>query len=322
MKSLSNGRGLLAHSGSYIIVIGMLAGLNLMTGEGLWFVFPALVWGAALGIHILYKLPFNRLAPRQHNFLRHAGVYLIIVTALAGINLLMPGSELWFLYPAFIWGAILALHFLFGVLLAGTQAAPEQNRNGAGQHAVKRLTRLSLYNKNLQLQFHRILSYRTQLNHLAATASGEYSRARLQNLAAQIDRWIGEIAELALRMDRFQRNGLLRKDLVALPKSIQNLERRLARETDETNRVEMKQTLHNLRQQLACVEQSDRIIKRAELQIERMLSSVVTVYSHILTGQSTPRTADYSRLSAEVDEQVRVLQDHLEALEEVKLGRM
>jgi hypothetical protein len=32
--------------------------------------------------------------------------------------------------------------------------------------------------------------------------------------------------------------------------------------------------------------------------------------------------ADYSRLSAEVDEEVRLLQDRLEALEEVKLGRM
>ena len=30
--------------------------------------------------------------------------------------------------------------------------------------------------------------------------------------------------------------------------------------------------------------------------------------------------ADYSRLSAEVDEEVRTLQDHLEALEEVRLG--
>jgi hypothetical protein len=31
--------------------------------------------------------------------------------------------------------------------------------------------------------------------------------------------------------------------------------------------------------------------------------------------------ADYSRLSADVDEEVRLLQDQLEALREVKLGR-
>jgi hypothetical protein len=40
----------------------------------------------------------------------------------------------------------------------------------------------------------------------------------------------------------------------------------------------------------------------------------------MLISQSTDHVADYSRLSAEVDEEVRTLQDHLEALEEVRLG--
>jgi hypothetical protein len=37
--------------------------------------------------------------------------------------------------------------------------------------------------------------------------------------------------------------------------------------------------------------------------------------------QSADRVADYSHLSAEVDEQSRMLKDQLEALQEVKLDR-
>ena len=46
----------------------------------------------------------------------------------------------------------------------------------------------------------------------------------------------------------------------------------------------------------------------------------VTIYSQVLIAQSTNQIADYSHLLAEVDEEVSLLQDHLEALEEVKLA--
>ena len=55
-------------------------------------------------------------------------------------------------------------------------------------------------------------------------------------------------------------------------------------------------------------------MERAEMQIESTVSMLGTIYSQILTGQSTSHVADYGHLSADVDEEVRVLQ-------EVKLGR-
>lgn len=323
-KILSNGRGFLAHLGSYIIIITMLTGLNLLTSPGVpWFLYPALIWGAGVAFHLLMKLPLNLLGPRWQKFLRHAGLYLIVIGALAGLNFLAASSAWWFLFPAFIWGALLALHLLLGVLLpVSNGAGADMARSASRSRALKRPGRLSLANKNLQYHFNRVLSYQAQLDRLEATVTGEYSRQRLRDLADQVDSWVANIADLALRIDRFQRNGLLRKDLSTLPRTIRNLERRLAVERDEFNRREMKRTLENLKQQLTCLEQSDRIIKRAELQIERMLSSVGTIYSQVLTGHSAGRVADYSRLSAEVEEQVRVLQDHLEALEEVKFSRV
>ena len=47
-----------------------------------------------------------------------------------------------------------------------------------------------------------------------------------------------------------------------------------------------------------------------------------TIYSQLLAERSTDQVADYSRLSGEVDEATRHLQDQLEALREVKLGAL
>jgi uncharacterized protein YoxC len=55
--------------------------------------------------------------------------------------------------------------------------------------------------------------------------------------------------------------------------------------------------------------------------MESTLASMGTIYSQLLTSQSADHVADYSRLSEDVNEEVRTLQDQLEALEEVKLGR-
>ena len=76
----------------------------------------------------------------------------------------------------------------------------------------------------------------------------------------------------------------------------------------------------NRRNQMAALEHLQRIIKRAEIKIESTLSSLGTIYSQMLISQSTDHVADYSRLAADVDEEVRTLQDHLEALEEVRLS--
>ncbi|MCK6630197.1 MAG: hypothetical protein L6R45_34100 [Anaerolineae bacterium] len=100
------------------------------------------------------------------------------------------------------------------------------------------------------------------------------------------------------------------------------LETQLTQENDPQVRGQLERTLTNRRNQLASLERLQNTMKRAEIQIESTLSALGTIYSQLLTGESTDHVADYSRLSAEVDEEVRLLQDRLEALEEVKLGRV
>ena len=172
----------------------------------------------------------------------------------------------------------------------------------------------------IQAHLEKARAYKQQIDSLVKATADSNTQVRLQDLADQVDEWTQAIEALVRRVDSYQQNSLIQQDLETVPRSIEKLEAQLAQEQDETTRTELERTLASRKNQLAALHQLQRMMKRAELKIESTLSSLGTVYPQILTSQSTNHVADYSRLSEEVDEEVRTLQDHLEALEEVKFG--
>ena len=127
------------------------------------------------------------------------------------------------------------------------------------------------------------------------------------------------IEALAERISSFRRDDIIRRDLQSVPRAIKELEARLSAETDAAIHKQLERTLTNRQKQLESLEALQSTVKRAEIQIESTLSQLGTIYSQLLTSQSTHDVADYSRLSVNLDEEVRLLHDHLEALREVKL---
>jgi hypothetical protein len=163
-------------------------------------------------------------------------------------------------------------------------------------------------------------AYKAQIDQAIKTAAQSSSRTSLQPLSAQIDTWTTTIQDLLERIGKLRQDEIIQRDIKAVPAAIADLETRLQRETDPAIQAQLNRTLANRRKQMASLEQLQNTVKRAEIQIESTLSLLGTIYSQILTGQSTSHVADTSRLSADVDEEVRLLQDQLEALQEVKLG--
>lgn len=344
-------RGFWGHLGVYVIIIGALGMINLLAGDDPWFQWPALGWGAGLAFHLMGVTldSIKNLSGKWRGFLGHLGSYAIIITMLGLINL-TDLSTLWFLYPAAGWGAVLALH-LFGLLMGNEQTEEEhqeqreERRERRGRDVQQdeaessagmppepkkevrpRRVDYPLINKGqvnptIHAHLDKALAYQAQIEGLIKAAPNAAARARLQELGGEVSEWIKAIEDLVRRIDDFQGNSLIRQDLEAVPQSIAKLEAQLAQESDPALHSQLERTLTNRRNQLASLERLQTTMKRAEIQIESTLSALGTIYSQLLTGDSTDHVADYSRLSAEVDEEVRLLQDRLEALEEVKLGR-
>jgi hypothetical protein len=199
---------------------------------------------------------------------------------------------------------------------AGHQAAAERKKAQVQTSTRKQ----EFVDPTIQAHLDKARAYQEQIDTLVKSTSGSIVYTRLQDLATQVSEWTQAIEALAQRVNKFQQNSLIQQDLETVPQSIEKLEAQLANETDAATRTELEKTLTNRRNQLAALQRLQNTMKRAEIKMESTLSALGTIYSQILTSRSTDHVADYHRLSDEVDEEVRTLQDHLEALEEVKLG--
>jgi hypothetical protein len=298
-----------------------------------------MVWGVGLAFHLLrISLSDLKVSGKWRGFARHAGSYFIIMSMLAFINWFSGSDNPWFLWPAMGWGAALAIH-LWGIASFG---GGSQHEKKAGRRARRRAGRkmarerrrrhwpspapqpiqTEFASASVQAHLAKAQTYKEQIEALIKSTSDRHTRARLHALAVQVSEWTEAIEALAKRVDRFERNTIIRQDLETVPQAIKKLEADLAAETDEATRTELERTLTNRKNQLAALEHLKNMMKRAEIKIESTLSALGTIYSQILTSQSTNHVADYGRLSADVDEEVRTQQDQLEALEEVKLGNV
>ena len=331
-------RGFLGHLGPYVIVIGMLGLINLLTDPGgyPWFLWPALGWGVGLAFHLfgIIMSEITNLSDKWRSFWGHFGSYAIITGLLVAIYLMTdPGGYPWFLWPAMIWGAIVALQFFGTISDKSSHRTERTSRRGRRRaHRDRRKVeprvdkpkrvREEIISTTIQSHLNKARAYREQIETLVKTTTGQNTHTRLQDLANQVDEWTQAIEQLAKRVNKFQQNTLIHQDLETVPHSIEKLEAQLAAETDPVTRTELERTLANRKNQLSALQQLQNTMKRAEIKIESTLSALGTIYPQLLTSQSTNYVADYNHLSAEVDEEVRTLQDHLEALEEVKLGRM
>ena len=307
-------RDFIRHAGIYIIIIGALATIG-----GAWVGWPALIWGAAVAIHLLTVLTERLRHDPIKDFLRHAGVYVIVIGALSLLSLPVA-------WPAFIWGAAVAIH----LLVALTEQRKDRSKQRDEAAAVERDNRLdqndlqydqtTLSLESFQTQLEKAFAYRDRINEMVRTAPNEKRGARLQDVAAQVNDWVDAIANLAQRLDAFEQDALIHQDLETVPEAIASLEDQLASEQDATLQTALRRTLANRKNQLAALKQLQQLMKRSEIQMEDTLSSLGTIYSQLLTDQSTHQVADYSRLSSAAEEETRLLQDRLDALAEIKLG--
>jgi hypothetical protein len=148
----------------------------------------------------------------------------------------------------------------------------------------------------------------------------ERDSVRSVELVARINRLTEAIAELTDRVSDLRSDETIQRDTHEVPAAIANLQQRLDTEDEPTVKQQLQRTLITRQKQLESLDALENTIKRAEIQIESTLSQMGTIYSHILTGQSASDVADYHRITADVDEEVRLLEDRLAALREVKLG--
>jgi hypothetical protein len=126
------------------------------------------------------------------------------------------------------------------------------------------------------------------------------------------------VTELVERLCLLRQDALIQRDLTAVPQAIADLEKRLAQNGDGRLSQQLNQLLRLRQNQYALLSQLQESIERTEIQIEHTLALLGTIYSQLLISQATNDMADYGRISASMDEEMRRLGDQLDALREIR----
>jgi low affinity Fe/Cu permease len=246
----------------------------------------------------------ENISPAWRGFLRNVFLYLVVFFLVIAFSRMVRFSPAWSLILMWVVG-------LGGVIFLAVQAI--QLSIGAEKERLEAEAKMQTYRRQTQ-------AYKKQLDQLLKKLlRQENASVRLEHLQSQVNTWTEAIQDLIDRVNGLRQDPLIQQDLQNVPKAIKELEAKVAAETDDLMREQLNHTLKNRKKQLASLDGLQNTTKRAEMQIESTLSMLGTIYSQLLTSQSTDHVADYSRLSADVDEEVHRLQDHLEALQEVKL---
>ncbi|MDQ1300628.1 MAG: hypothetical protein QG637_547 [Chloroflexota bacterium] len=178
-----------------------------------------------------------------------------------------------------------------------------------------------LRDRELRAKLEEAEEYRRRIQEVVAQQKSGLLRDRLVSTTSQVYDWIANMVALARRIDTYRTDSIIRRDQVAVPKEIGELELRMARERDAQVRAQMVTTLESKRQFAATLQELNGRMERADLQLDHSLAALGTVYSQLLLVGSKDVDSDRAdRLRDDIRGEVLALQDLVESLNEVYGG--
>lgn len=178
-----------------------------------------------------------------------------------------------------------------------------------------------LRDRELRAKLEEAEEYRRRIQEVVAQQKSGLLRDRLVSTTSQVYDWIANMVALARRIDTYRTDSIIRRDQVAVPKEIGELEMRMARERDAQVRQQMVTTLESKRQFAATLQELNGRMERADLQLDHSLAALGTVYSQLLLVGSKDVDSDRAdRLRDDIRGEVLALQDLVESLNEVYGG--
>ncbi len=176
----------------------------------------------------------------------------------------------------------------------------------------------ALKSKAMRQKLNKALNYLTRIEEAVMQSKDGPLRDRLRRTTTEVIDWVEAIHRLAVRIERYQENMLIAKDMRNVPKIIDQLQARWAQEDDEAVRRQLEQTIADRKRQYANLESLQNTMESAGLQLDRTLSALGTVYSQLLMLDAKSESSGRAeRLQEEISEQVHQLQDITAAMDEV-----
>ncbi len=249
----------------------------------------------------------------QHAFFRWESAVVIALTLL----LTVFGSNIAEFVPNWVW--LLSGIIAEAALVYSSYTDPETGRKVVAEMLENEFQPERLNDEYLQQKMEEAFDYRSRITAAIRERRDSVLKDNLAETARQIDDWLENIYDLALRLDRYRsEKDILQRDKHRAKASISELGERLEGDLDPTVRKQIEETIAVKRRQLETIKTYDRTMERAQLQLDTTLSSLGTIYSQtMLVGAKDIDSGRAKRLRQEIAEEVQGLDHILVAMDEV-----
>ncbi len=218
-----------------------------------------------------------------------------------------------FIYVSVLLGIVLIVWHTFVRITSASDASVDQSLPQALSNVETRLARLE-----------KAREYQARIDETVAQTREGPLRERLQSATRRLDDWVAYVERLTIRLNEFERDPIIRRNRSTVPRAIHALEARLTLDQDTHTGVRnaVYQTLEARHAQLRHLRALERVMSQAELHSEETVATLSTIYSQVLLVDArdiqSPRV---QRLRADINEQVQVLSDLLDAIAKVQEHR-
>ena len=147
-------------------------------------------------------------------------------------------------------------------------------------------------------------------------------QASLRSTLEDISEWVRYMHDLALKIDHFEANELVKQDLLRIPSQIREVEEQLTNEKDEMLRKDLEARRERLQLQHVNLIETERTARRAKISLQNTRVSLATIYAQ-MARLGTMKSIDGSRanrLREDIREEVHKLGDVLQTMDEVHSG--
>ncbi len=164
----------------------------------------------------------------------------------------------------------------------------------------------------------RAAEYRTHITALIKQKKGSSLAGQLTPVTAKLNQWQAHLQQLVNRLNDFEANHILQRDIRNVPAAITRLEAQLQTETNPRVRDEIAETLAKHQEHQRQLDSLLTVMRRTELDIDETLAAIGAIYSQMqLLGAKDVDSHRANRLSADINEQANRLGDLLEAMDDV-----
>ena len=248
----------------------------------------------------------------QYALFRWESAVLIGVTIVLTFG--VPKPFLW--WPAFGW-PLLGL-FGLGALVYASLTDAESNAKMLLRNFQEQFNPKTIRDRELRKDVEAALEYQRRIEQQVRGHRAGVMRDRLSDTANQLSDWISNVYQLALRLDAYRQDDLLRGEIESLPKEIEQLDARRKLESNAQTREQLEQVLESKGQHWEALRALNTRMKQAQLQLEQSLTALATIYSQVqLVDAQSVASGKAERLQEDIRAQVNRLDDLVSSINDV-----